>query len=232
VVPAVPADDEPGRARLNLLRFQYLPLNTFTDHPIGEPLQGQRVLLDGGGLCPILAADANAMPEGVSLSPILVVPDNWSHTWATSNVDELVMQFQRPGSYIAPGPEDLRPPFPVAQAAMRTGGEDGPLSPGRVVVLGLASSLRDMYLTAQSPRMDPDGGTQLADPPRTNADVVLNSVYWLAGVERYIAAGPARVKPVEMIGPATRGWLWALCVVVLPLATVIAGAAVMVARRR
>ena len=51
VVPAVTDEKTPGKFKVNAERFNYLPLSSFTDQPIGKPLQGQRVLWTN--LCPI-----------------------------------------------------------------------------------------------------------------------------------------------------------------------------------
>jgi len=99
VVPAVADENLPGQFKIDAERFSYLPLSTFTDHPIGRPLQARRVLWMG--LCPVSIAPDR--PEGVTVQPILTVPGNWRDTWATNRIEEMLAQFQTAeGSTIAP----------------------------------------------------------------------------------------------------------------------------------
>ena len=89
----------------------------------------------------------------------------------------------------------------------------------------------DGYLDSQIPVLKGDALT-LTDPPRTNADVVINSVYWLIGRERYIARGPTRVTPIAMIPRGKLTALWILCVVALPALVLALGGVVLFFRRR
>ena len=95
----------------------------------------------------------------------------------------------------------------------------------------MGHSFTDGYLTQAVPVQDAKGTVTLTDPPRANADVVINSVYWLTGRENYIAAGPAGTQLV-LIGQTTRSVLAIIFVVVLPVLVLGAGAAIMVMRRR
>ena len=72
----------------------------------------------------------------------------------------------------------------------------------------------------------------LTDPPRANADLVVNSVYWLIGKDIYIALGPAQIKPVAMIPETTLNVLWALCVIGLPVVVLALGGTVLLFRSR
>ena len=98
-------------------------------------------------------------------------------------------------------------------------------------MLGMGQSLIDGYLSRPVPVRDAKGTTTLTDPPRANADVVINSLYWLTGRENYIAAGPAGAQLV-LIGEVARTVLATIFVVVLPVLVLAAGATVMVMRRR
>jgi len=177
--------ENPQKFKVNFERFQHMPLNTFTNHPIGKPLQGQRTLWTW--VCPV--ATGENVPEDVTISPILRVPENWDATWATSRFMEIAEQFRTAeGSYVQPNFEagDIRPPFPVAVAATRSGNAS---YASRIVVLGTGQGLMDGYLDAPVARQDAQGSVTLTDPPSTNADVVINSALWLTGWEQYIAAG-------------------------------------------
>ena len=234
IIPAVADATIAGKAKINPIRFFYLPLSNFSNHPIARPLQGQRTVWSD--LCPVEAVDSP--PEGVEVQPLLTVPANWTGTWASRRVVELDRKIKtEPGSLVSPDYEAGDMPIPpqglsVAAAAVRKR-PDGSTA-ASIVVLGMGMSMMDGYLNAPVPRLDARGGMELTDEPSANADVVINSAYWLAGggLTRYIAAGPARIKPVEIIDPATRMWLWSLCVIGLPVLAAGAGGVVMLVRRR
>ncbi|HUU58225.1 MAG TPA: hypothetical protein VMZ50_01670, partial [Phycisphaerae bacterium] len=231
VIPASRAEAEPGKFNLDILRLSYFPLNTFSKHPIGRPLQGQRTLWRA--LCPI---DPNVSDQpGVTTVPLLSVPPDWDDTWATRDPEKVYFDYYSgEGSYVAPDPKagdlGIGSPICLAVAATRKGDKDKGVPPGRIVVLGLAAGVMDPYLTERVPVGDRLMKTQ--DPPRSNADLVINSVYWLSGRSDYIAAGPVHIKPVENVSKGTLRVLWLLCVLVLPLAALGIGGTVLLMRRR
>ena len=255
VVPAVTDDRYPGRFKVDGQRFSYLPLSSFTDHPIGKPLQAQRVLWTN--LCPIARktdarGDPASPPEGVRIEPLLTVPDTWRSTWATSRIQELLAQFRAAeGSYIWPQYErgDLPVPFDVAVAATRTGGrEEATTTPAsrpqdpdaadesgkrasRIVVLATSEGLMDGYVDREVAVRDAKGTISLTDPPRANADLLVNSAYWLIGREKLIAAGPALATMKEIPEGVRLAMIVVYCVV-LPLVVAGAGGVVMLRRRR
>jgi hypothetical protein len=175
----------------------------------------------------------------VSLQPLLVVPDAWHDTWATSRLKDLYTQFANEGR-VRPDFEagDIDPPFGVAMAASRAAGGPDPepnepaVAGNRIVVLGVAAGLVDGYLDARVERLNPDGTVELAPPPQANAEFISNSVYWLVGLERYIAAGPVQVEPVAMMSPSTRWLLWGLVATGLPALVLAVGGLVLVVRGR
>ncbi len=247
VIPALADETQPGLFRIAPARFNYIPLNTFTSHPIGKPLQAQRVLWSA--LAPILATDP--APAGVHITPVLQVPASWQSTWATRRLEDLQVQLESQGAYVRPDYQagDIAPPFAVAVAATRSGvarpaaatttattasmPQSSPVAaPARIVAMALGGGLVDGYLDRRVGQLDARNTLVLADPPRSNADVVINSVYWLTGREALISAGPAQVKPVAMIPTATMNLLRAIYLIGLPLGVVLAGAAVLLARRR
>jgi hypothetical protein len=237
VIPAIVDETQPGTYRLDPIRFSYFPLATFTDQPVGEPLRGQRVMWNG--LCPIdRVRDAGGRPgsppEGLTedgIEPILTVPREMRAVWATRDIRRLVLQLQSGGGEITPkAGEDLMPPFDVAVAAVRK--KTDKTSPARIVVLGMGMSLVDAYMDEQVPQLDERGAMLLADPPRADADIVINSVFWLVGLKGQIARGPARIEPVEAIAPTTMRVLWVLCVGLLPAAIIGLGGVVVLLRKR
>jgi hypothetical protein len=229
VLPCVPDTEKPGRYRIDLLRFNHLPLSTFSDHRVGAPLQGQRMLWSL--LCPV---QIGQVPEGVTAEPLLSVPAGWNDTWATARVEQIRAALDTRGSYVRPDVEagDITAPFPVAVAASRSQQADPNAAPARLIVAGVGAGLTDGYIDGRILRLRPDGGTYTADPPIGNADLVINGMYWLTGADAYIASGPARGTPVRLISESGQRFLWLLCVVVLPLAVVGIGGVVMLWRRR
>lgn len=227
------------RFQLDSDRLFYLPLSTFTDHPIGTPLQGQRVFWCLA--CPVAVGPQR--PPGVSVSPILSVPDTWDDTWATNNFRRLLEQLRAgDGSYIEPkcvrdangrlDPSgDLTAPLDLAVAATREGEPNQHIATGRIVVMGMAASLTDPYVTSQV-QVQKENAFVFEDPPRGNMDVVVNSVYWLCGRGDLIASGPIAVRPIRNIPKGTQQVLWTLCVVGLPAVVLGIGGLVLLMRRR
>jgi hypothetical protein len=228
VFPATRDPEQPDRLTLNIEWFSHMPLNAFTDHPVGKPLQGRRTLWRN--VCPVVAAET--VPEGVSPAPLLRVPATMDTVWASSRVVEIFEQVRYgEGSTVTPDFDegDMRPPFPVAMAATRAGTDT---ADSRVVVLGMAMGLSDGYLDEPVLEVTEQGGTELTDPPSANADLVINSCLWLTGWDQYIASGPAYIQPIEMIEPTEMRILWAVYVVGIPAIVLVIGAVAMGIRRR
>ena len=228
VMPAVSDETIPGKFKLNLDRFRYLPLSTFTDHPIGKPLGAQRVLWSC--LCPVVAIDP--VPQGVKVESLLGVPAGQETTWATNNVLKLSRQLSSEGSNISPDYDggDIRAGFDVAVAATRIAGEK--TRPARIVVLGIGAGVVDGYLGGRVIKTDSRGANTMLDPPGANATLVANSIYWLTGHDQYITTGPVNIKPVELITRTKMYALWALCVFCVPAGILAGGGIVMFVRRR
>lgn len=226
VFPGQPDETEVGKYLYNEKLFLHFPLSTFTDHPIGRPLQGNRMLWLA--LCPVVAADK--IPSGVTVEDILVVGRGQTGVWATSRLQELGKQINARGSLIEPDYDegDMAPPFSVVVAAVREGGEN--FAPTRVVVMGAGNSFTDGYLARDVDKGK--SGTKVDDPPRDNPDIILNSVYWASGNEYWIAAGPMKVKPIEMFDEKTENIIKVLVMAGLPLMLVALGGLVLYVRRR
>ena len=237
VIPAVTDDQTPGRYKVDGQRFSYLPLSAFSDHPVGKPLQAQRVLW--ANLCPVdrrkdARGDPAEPPPGVSIESLLAIPPHWKSTWATRRIQELLEQFQSiEGSYIWPNyaAGDLPAGFDVAAAATRAEDKERKITPARVVVLGVGSSLMDGYLDREVAVRDTKGTISLTDPPRANADLVINSAYWLIGRQNLIASGPVQATMKE-IPPGMKVLLVVIYCGVLPALVVGIGSLVLLKRRR
>ncbi len=235
VVNAVSDPRLPGQYRINLSKIYYAKFNAYTDHPIGEPLQGRRTYWQA--VCPLrttpdqpLGQDAN----GITIEPVLTIPESWDHVWATPSMMRLQQQFESEGSYVSPDPEqgDLLPPMHLVLAATRTGQGDRGKKDTRIVVTSTGLGLVDSYLTSKVDEVDETGSSRLTDPPHANAELVVNSVYWVTAWEQYIAAGPVKVQPIDRIAPSTYRVLWILCVMGLPATILVLGGVVLLVRQR
>jgi len=238
LVQGIPDDTVPGRFKIDVLGFNYLPLSAFTDHPIGKPLQAQRTLWSD--VCPVRRAlDEKGKPvqtEGVTVGPLLEVPPYRTDVWATRQVRDLVYKVQvQPDGFVSPSTDDIRSrpsdPLVVAWTATRDGDEKKNIKPSRIVVLGMGGSFFDGYLDQQVPVLGAKGEISFSAPPLVDADAASNGVYWLSGRDKYIAAGPVLFQPVNITRSA-RVTLWILCVVVLPMVVMAAGFLVLFLRRR
>jgi len=95
----------------------------------------------------------------------------------------------------------------------------------------VGASLTDGYMDREVPVRDAKGTLSLADPPRANADLPINSIYWLIGRQGLVASGPVQATMRE-IPPMLKTGLMAAYCVVLPLIVLAAGGVVMYKRKR
>ncbi len=224
-------DEESGKFLLDINKLAYMPLNSFSDHPVGKSLRGRR--LAWKHICPIIIEPKDKRPAGVDIQDVLTVPETMTNIWATDDLVALGKELHfSGGNLISPHYDkgDMKVPLVVAAAATRAGEPSEDIAPSRIVVLGLGGGLDDAYLTA--PRESVEGGYRTAQPPRGNVDLIVNSVYWLTGRESFIAAGPLRFKPVGDMSQTTQNILWSACVIALPLTVLAIGGVVMLIRRR
>ncbi len=246
VLSAVQEEADPTLYTMNWEATNHLPLNLFTDHPIGQPLGGQRVLWQD--VCPVAAA--STVPHGVSVEPLLTIPSQWrNRTWATAQAYDVKSRLA-PGRVgtLSPDPSvgDMLIPdtgLSLAVAVTRTGrdarlGDSGEVlapgfEPGRIVVLSIGSSVTDSFMMSPPIDTDEQGRVVVEDPPYANADLVINSLHWALAQEQHIvASGLARAKPIGEISESLRMALWLVCVFFLPAAVLGIGVVVMIIRRR
>ena len=168
---------------------------------------------------------------------LLTVPEDQTATWATARFFELQAQYRTTeGSFIRPNftakkDPDIKPPFDLAMVAVKEGDTATNEEPNRIVVLGVGASMTDLYLKANVEVHAQNRTTSLADPPVMDADLVINSVLWLGGLQERIAAGPAVSKPIN-VKPDTRTLLMIACALGLPLLVLASGVCVMLTRKR
>jgi ElaB/YqjD/DUF883 family membrane-anchored ribosome-binding protein len=224
-VYGIPEQRQPGYYGVNVQRWGYMPLNDFSDMAIGRPLQGRRVLMLD--VCPVIKAART--PDGMKIDTILTVPARDEY-WAAADVMRLVQQVvsdQQHGGLVAKQPGDKLSPYSVAVAVSNSKNEPA------AVILGTGGAVLEGYLSERVPRIGGKNDRLSFDPPPTaNADLVINSVLWLAGRADLIGAGPVIMPPVRRIPEgqmaAIRGVVWVL----LPALVLVAGGAVFVVRRR
>ena len=230
LVAGVPDETEAGRFRIDPVSFGYLPLSSFTDQEIGTPLRAQRMLWLN--VCPVKKVrEINS----VAVEPVLELTADRRDVWATDRASSLAAQIQgQDQGFVRLGPGDVQAEadlsIPLVLAAKRTDDKDRPgVKASRIVVLGTGMSFIDGYLDEPVPVLD--RGIRFADPPRANADLVINSLYWLIGRQEYIAAGPAHIRPVD-VSSNQKTALGVVCVLVLPAVVLAIGGLVMLVRRR
>jgi hypothetical protein len=175
-----------------------------------------------------------APPAGVNIQPVLTIPAEWKSTWATRRIQELLAQFQNAeGSYIWPDYQagDLPAPFDVAVAATRAEDKAKGVSPARIVVLCEGQSLMDGYLDREVAVRDAKGTISLTDAPKADADLLINSAYWLIGRQNLIASGPVQATMKE-IPPGLKLGLVLLYCGALPAVVLGIGGLVLLKRKR
>ncbi|MDP6545814.1 MAG: hypothetical protein QGH60_17665 [Phycisphaerae bacterium] len=235
-IPAVRDSVDPTRFKFDKLRNRSMPQSNFSAHIIGKGLKGQRLLWRALLTCPIARIDPPPRP-GLTVTNLLTVPADQTTTWATSRFFELQTQYRTSeGSFIRPDftakdNPDIKSPFDLAVTATREGDSAAGEEPNSIVVLGVGASLVDSYVGADVEVHAQNRTTDMTDPPAMNIGLVVNSVYWLGGLQGRIATGPAVSKPID-VEPQTRSLLMVACTIALPLLVLAAGGGVMLIRRR
>jgi len=215
---------DPSRFGISLVQMMYMPLATFTEQPIGEPLKARRVLMRQ--VCPVLPADS--LPEGVKVDPILTVPETSHDMWAEKDILRIatVLREGRQDSTFTIAPDAMRPPFPVMVAV------ENETQKSKIVVAGNGLCYSDGYLAQRVMRFEGEGARVVTDPPPTeNADLLMNMLYWLSDRPELIASGPAPVPVIGTIDVASRRSLW-MVTVGWAFIVLIAGGVVMHVRRK
>ncbi|KKL84781.1 hypothetical protein LCGC14_1961310 [marine sediment metagenome] len=227
VVQAEADPDDPGTYVLPVVRWNFMPLSTFTDHPVGKPLKARR--LYWLNTCPVVKVkDSQAKTK---IEDILAIPQGVRGIWAASNAMQLAAKvYTGRGRGIVPGSAegDLTSPFSIVVQASKTAGE----KTNSIIVLGVGLIYIDEVLNRPVPRLGA-GETLATDPPPTGAvDLVINSVYHLIDKDEYIGAGPTLTPRIRHIPVGTMTVLKIVFGLVWPLALLGIGGIVMLARRR
>ena len=134
------------------------------------------------------------------------------------------------GSGIKPQADagDLLPPFAVAvKAGKEINGKNA-----NIVILGVSISFVDRFLNTRIPQLKSDETIGYEPPPVADVDLLINSIYHLAGRDEYIGAGPAIVEPIGQIASGTMLGVKILCGLAAPMLMFAVGIVVLIVRKR
>lgn len=190
---------EPDRQKANSFgivpkNFVHMPAIGFTDHPVGAPMKGTRLLLSDA--CSVIVkSDA---PKDVTISKVLELPNRENYIGAT--MTELIYIIDKIQDRESDGTITLKTPpqhgpYDLMVTAQR---KDGDKTKGTLVVCGFGAGLRDEFLTQKV--WSGSSRLRLEPEPTENVDLFINALYWLSGKNEWIARGPVpvpRVLPIE-----------------------------------
>jgi hypothetical protein len=217
---------DPERYMLNAAQLNYMQMNSFTDHPVGEPLKSRRMLMNS--VCPVNKMPV--VPDKVTVEPVLKVPVEMSGVWASNmtEIEEIVKAIRTgDGSFVPDPAQEKVPPFSVVLAAKNSE------TNSQIVVLGTGYSIVDQYLQNRVQRFEGGKNPRLVmdPPPMELIDLYQNSAYWLASRDDLIATGPVAVPMVPAIPESGQAMVKVVSAVWAVLA-LLAGGAVMMTRRK
>jgi len=227
VTYGIPDPRDPTRFGVSLANWQWLPLNSFTDHPIGRPLRAVRVFMLN--VCPVNAIEP--APPGVETWDVLHIEQR-EDLWGNHDVlrTARIVTDPRSDGWVrkdfdpSDGWADIPTPFSVMVAARNSEG-------GKVFVTGSGLSYVNDYLDQPIARGSVSERIVFDPPPTANADLMINACYWLMDKENLIASGPILTPVIRPVEQSERRWLSA-GVTLWSLLALAAGGAVLFARRK
>ena len=170
VLAGVPDPDQPGMYKVDILSINYLPLSTFSDHPIGKPLQGQRMLWTEVAPLGVAENDAGKKepPQGVRHQSLLSVTEDRTDVWAPKEINRLfdAIRAQQTG-LIKAGAGDITAPFDLAVVAERKAAAAERPDATELAVTDVKNwkALRDAVVNAsKDPAFPPRPGMPAPDP--------------------------------------------------------------------
>ncbi len=225
VIQTKPDSRAPGKFKLEVVQWNFMPLSSFTDHVIGKPLQVRRMYWYNA--CPITAVSDSK--TGAIIKDILAIPKGRNEVWAISDIEAFIEKVeQRDPLEADPDSGDLIPPFAVAvEATKQIENEQA-----RIIVLAVGESFTDYYLQNPVFKLSEDGTIAPEPPPVADVDLLINSVYHLVGRDEYIGAGPAIVEPIKQIAPGTMLNVKIIFGLAWPILMFAIGVVVMIVRKR
>jgi len=219
-----PDPRRPDKIGVNGERFTVIPLNSFTDQPIGKPFQYNPVRIVEA--CPLKLAENP--PAGVKPEPVLLVPAN--DEFVAADVRDLIKIINEIANPSANGtvqrsPSLLNPPFTLMLAARNE------QSKAQAVIFSAGRSVTDSVIAR--PIIKQVNGRIISEAaPITNAELIVNSLYWLIGETKLIASGPPAAPSIKAIEPERMTVLRALVYGFWPAAILLPGLLIWFARRR
>ena len=192
-------------------------LNEYGNHLLTDPLRSLDSIM-----VPLLPVRIEPK-DGITATPILPIP-NELKAWAETDLQSLMAGESAVPTFDAASGDVGQPLF--AGAVLDRQGK------GRLVVLGGLQFARNEYLNLLDDDMARRGVIAARFP--ANAELVMNSLFWLAKMEPMIAISPAamEVSRIGPIAPATLSfWRVGVLLIGLPLIVVLAGVTVYINRR-
>jgi hypothetical protein len=226
VIQTVRDPVEPDKFQLPVLRWDFMPLSTFTDHPIGKPLRARRFYWLS--TCPVGKAATPA--ADVAIRDLLVAPKGMEGIWATTEPERMWRDIiAGRGTGIVPNKQaDIMPPFALAVEATKKTDKGA----NSIVVLGVGLSYIDNFLTTRIPQLKGGDTLTTEPPPAGDIDLLVNSVYYVVGKGEYIGAGPAVAQPIGLIDASRMSLIRGVFGLGWPALVLVVGLAVTWTRRR
>jgi len=209
-------------------RINWMPVSGFTDHAIGKPLRGMRLLVND---CAPIEILEDQKPDNVMHDTVLKLPQIENYIAAEMmELMEIIDVIRSPdsGGVITIDPLPASGALPVFVTATRENSEGN--TNGKIAVCGFGASLNDSYVdqpvisSSEVIRMDP--------PPAENIDWLLNTMFWLQGQTHWIARGPSPTPRVLPIDPQERTFMRAFVWGIWPALVFAPGIALWYIRRR
>jgi hypothetical protein len=223
IYQGIPTPHE-GRWRVNVIRLWRMLLNQYNpDHPVGKPLANQWLL--AADACPI---KVEKQRKGVTCTTVLEIPANDRRYWASGRsindarreaLDQKSLTLQK---------GDLLPPLAAMIDARRLDDKGG--DRGEIIVFSAGNSFRDGFLEGEGIRFDEEGALEKEAAPDMNPEILIDAAFYLAGEKDLIATGTTSVPPINV--PPGRMVMVYGVVAALPLAVLVFGGMVILARRR
>lgn len=219
-----PDPRQPDKIGVNGERFTVIPLNSFTDQPIGKPFQYNPVRIVEA--CPLKLAENP--PAGVKPEPILLVPNSDEYVGAdVRDLIKIINELANPSANgtVQRSPSLLKPPFTLMLAARNE------QTKAQAVIFSGGRSITDSVIAR--PIIKQVNGRIVSEAaPVTNAELIVNSLFWLLGENKLIASGPPAAPSIKSIEPDRMNVLRALVYGLWPAAILVPGLLIWFARRR
>lgn len=219
-----PDPRNPDKIGVNGEKFTVIPLNSFTDQPIGKPFQYNPVRIVEA--CPLKIADTP--PTGVKPEPVLTVPSG--DEFVGADVRDLIKIINEIANPSANGTVQrsnslLKSPFTIMLAARNE------QTKAQAVIFSGGRSITDSVIAR--PIIKQVNGRIVSEAaPITNAELMVNSLFWLLGENKLIASGPPAAPSIKSIEPERMTVLRALVYGLWPAAILLPGLLIWFARRR